>query len=229
MWFYGFIVSSSDGPFYIYTLVHVPPPNYLRSPLVFAQMGHHCQLGDFWKKGHRQKRFKFLAFKRAGPGPWSIFASLNLSRLNVAYIWIYMPQTAVIGTIWTRGTKKTYSVNMLLYSTTIKMPKYSVYILCNPSTPFNQATQNQIIGAKQVAVLSGDKLQTEPQPWIDRNLYLFLLFTVLAKHKEAAFSTETHTLTVKIVPILAIIARLTLEQTLARSKRKSDSCVCPMF
>lgn len=44
------------------------------------------------------------------------------------------------------------------------MPKYSVYILCNPSTPFNQATQNQIIGAKQVAVLSGDKLQTEPQP-----------------------------------------------------------------
>ena len=106
------------------------------------------------------------------------------------------------------------------------MPKYSVYILCNPSTPFNQATQNQIIGAKKVAVLSGDKLQTEPQPWIDRNLYLFLLFTVLAKHKEAALSTESHTFTVKFVPILAIIARLTLEQTFARSKRKSDSCVC---
>ena len=133
MWFYGFIVSSSDDPFYIYTLVHVPPPTYLRPPLVFAQMGHHCQLGDFWKKGHRQKRFKFLAFKRAGPGPWSIFASLNLSRLNVAYIWIYMPQTAVIGTIWTRGTKKTYSVNMLLYSTTIKCRNtrsiYSVTLL----------------------------------------------------------------------------------------------------
>ena len=213
----------------IYTLLymyHLQP--ILGRPSFLPKWAIIVSLVIFWKKGHRQKRFKFLAFKRAGPGPWSIFASLNLSRLNVACIWIYMPQTAVIGTIWTRGTKNLLRKYVAIFYHN-QMPKYSVYILCNPSTPFNQADHKMIIGAKQVAVLSGDKLQTEPQPWIDRNLYLFLLFTVLAKHKEAALSTETHTFTVKIVPILAIIARLTLGQTLARSKRNSDSCVCPMF
>lgn len=132
MWFYGFIVSSSDDPFYIYTLVHVPPPTYLRPPSFLPKWAIIVSLVIFEKKDIDKSDSN--SWPSNGQGlAHEAFLPAWICRVSMSHIFEFICQTAVIGTIWTRGTKKTYSVNMLLYSTAIKCRNtrsiYSVTLL----------------------------------------------------------------------------------------------------
>jgi len=122
------------------------------------------------------------------------FCPAWICRVSMSHIWIKYATNSCNWNHLDGGTKKLLRKYVAIFYYNQCRNTRSIYsvTLLRLSTKLH----NMIIGAKQVAVLSGDKLQTEPQPWTDRNLYLFLLFTVLATHNVCIEHFNTHTFTV---------------------------------
>merc|ERR1711935_995101 len=114
LWFYRIDASLPSSIYTLLYMYHLYPV----APFVFAQMGHHFQLGD-----RKKDKSDSNSWPSNGQGlAHEELSSLNLSRLNVAHASLTKVCVcdATISCNWNHldgGTSKLL-VNMLLYSNT---------------------------------------------------------------------------------------------------------------